>query len=200
MGQLLWIQLFFFLQTVARFFLNQQEVVFPFLDLTLMDYKDLTDLNRLYMHLYLALIGSSRYRVDQSFGLAGKIIKNYPKNGEKYSPILFHCFNLTNWQNKMKVEAFDVDHKPPNWLQIEHRLITFMSPANFKRHIKRLSSPDHNQQSIRLNKLNIIIPSFQNPKKILKLSEVGYQQTDKNFTDIPPNFSVQELSVKRCHK
>ena len=89
MGQLLWIQLFFFLQTVARFFLNQQEVVFPFLDLTLMDYKDLTDLNRLYMHLYLALLGSSRYMVDQSFGLAGKIVKNYPKTVKN---ILKFCF------------------------------------------------------------------------------------------------------------
>ena len=36
--------------------------------------------------------------------------------------------------------------------------------------------------------------------KILKLGGVGYQQTDKNFTDILPNFSVQELSVKRCRK
>ena len=48
--------------------------------------------------------------------------------------------------------------------------------------------------------LEIIFDRCYFSGKILKLGGVGYQQTDKNFTDILPNFSVQELSVKRCRK
>ena len=49
-----------------------------------------------------------------------------------YISIFFECINVTNWhKSSMKVEAFEVYHKPPNWLQIEQRLRALMFARNF---------------------------------------------------------------------